>query len=147
MAPVWVILVFIQSLHIIQGYNLRQRGRALEIEGSGIDQVEINDMVAEKSEENQVLEFTLSSKVETSDVMIKDQEDLVFNCISLVFLLFLVYNLPMLTDELVAGGGRMSHTVNNMLASKPGIALDVNTLNQMAAMVGKAVEILWHLND
>ena len=73
--------------------------------------------------------------------MIKDEADLVFNCIILVFLLFLVSNLPMLTDELLAAGGRMSHEVNNMLASKAGRALDVNTLNQMASMVGNAVEI------
>ena len=79
--------------------------------------------------------------------MIKDQADLFFNCIILIFLLFLVSNLPMITDELLAGGGRMSHQVNKMLGSKEGRALDVNTLNQMAKMVGKAVELLGHLNE
>jgi hypothetical protein len=146
MAPVWIILVFIQSLHIIQGYNLRQRSRALEIEGSGIDELKINDMVAEISEEKQVLEFTLSGRTGNSDVMIKDQADLIFNCMILVFLLFLVSNLPMLTDELLAAGGRMSHEVNNMPTSKAGRALNVNTLNHMATIVGKAVEIYEFLN-
>ena len=47
----------------------------------------------------------------------------------------------MLTDELLVAGGRMSHQVNNMLASKEGRALDVNTLNHMATMVGNAIEI------
>ena len=135
MAPVWVILVFIQSLHIIQGYNLRQRGRALEIEGSGIDELEKSDMVADN------LELTLHSNAKNTDTIIRDQADLVFNCMILIFLLFLVSNLPMLTDELLAAGGRMSHEVNNMLASKEGRALDVNTLNHMATMVGNAIEI------
>ena len=52
----------------------------------------------------------------------------------------------MLTDELLVAGGRMSHQVNNMLASKEGRALDVNILNQMATMVGKAVKIYGLLN-
>jgi hypothetical protein len=70
--------------------------------------------------------------------MIKDQADFVFNCITIIVLLFLVSNLPMLTDELLALGGRMSREVNNRLESKAGRALDVNTLNQM---VGKDVKI------
>jgi hypothetical protein len=146
MSPVWIIIVFIQSLNIIRGYNLRQRSRAIEIEGSGLDELKINDMVAEISEEKQVLEFALSSRSRNSDVMIKDQADLIFNCIILVFLLLLVSNLPMLTDELLAAGGRMRHQVSNMLGSKEGRSLNVNTLNHMATIVGKAVEIYEFLN-
>ena len=59
MVPVWVIPVFIQSLHITQGYNLRQRSREMEIERSGINNLEMNDMVAEKSEEKQVLVYPI----------------------------------------------------------------------------------------
>ena len=140
MTPVLVILFFIQSLHIIQGYNLSQRGRALEIEGSGIDELEISDMVADN------LELTLHSNAKNTDTIIRDQADLVFNCMILIFLLFLVSNLSMLTDELLAAGGRMSHQVNNMLPSKEWRALDVNILNQMATMVGKSVKIYGLLN-
>jgi hypothetical protein len=124
----------------------------LEIEGSGIDELKMNDMAAVKSDEKQpfdqeVSEFTLPNEAKNLGVMIRYQANLVFDCIILVFLLFLVSNLPMLTDELLAGGGRMSHEMHSRLGSKAGRALDVNTLNQMASMVGKAVKIYELFNN
>ena len=91
----------------------------MEVDGSGIDVLEISDMVVDH------LELNLQSNTKNTDAIIRDQADLVFNCMILIFLLFLVSYLPMLTDELVAVSGRMRHEVNHIL--------DVNTLNQMAS--------------
>ena len=49
MAPVRFLIVLIQVLQIIPGYNFQQRSRALEIDGSGISELEMDDMLENMS--------------------------------------------------------------------------------------------------
>ena len=76
-----------------------------------------------------------------------------FNGMIIISMLLLLSNLlnislfPILTKTFQAAGARLGDQVKSFLGSKEGRALDLNTLNQMAAMVDQAVESYRLLNS
>ena len=71
----------------------------------------------------------------------------------IISMLLLVSNLlnislfPSLTKTLQAAGARLGDQVQSFLGIMEGRALDMDTLNQMAAMVDQAVETYRLLNN
>ena len=79
----------------------------------------------------------------------KDLSGYFFNGLIIITLLLFVSNLlnitlfPMLTERLLAASARVSA----WMGGKKGRALDPQTLNEMAAMVNKAVEVYQLMNN
>ena len=72
MVPVRFLIVLIQVLQITHGYNFQQRSRSLDIDGSGMTELEMDDMIEDMSVEKEdevhsffqeVLDFILPIKV------------------------------------------------------------------------------------
>ena len=79
----------------------------------------------------------------------KDLSGYFFNGLIIITLLLFVSNLlnitlfPILTERLLSVGARVSA----WMGGKKGRALDPQTLNEMAAMVNKAVEVYQLMNN
>ena len=83
----------------------------------------------------------------------KDLSGYFFNGLIIITLLLFVSNLlnitlfPMLTERLLSAGTRVSEAVTGWMGGKEGRALDPETLNEMAAIVNKAVEAYQLMNN
>merc|ERR1712147_53152 len=90
---------------------------------------------------------------ENFNVLFGDFSGYFFNGMIIISILLLISNLlsiplfPALTKTLQAAGARVGEKINSFLGSKSGRALDIDTLNQMAAMVDQAVETYRRLNN